>query len=788
MTASRLSKLKYAIILIGTLCSVAFSALLAIHERNEAKNLVQQQARALTLVLNNLEYSTRTALYRIADRWKETNGTPYNLWHLDAYNYVKDQPWYEAIVWVDETQTRRWSHPSLSTTPNEKLNQWFALQSFTQKTKPLPYPVEYLNGTYLKPLIAPLNNSDGSFDGYIIGFLDIPRFVQKATEELNKLFFIELYYDDVLLFNSKEVLLHDDLSFEYALFSNQHYRVNLVTHQNAYNDLFSNTPYIALAVCLVFVMLFYIVIHALENALIARAKAIQSERDLSHHLAFQKSLLNSLGEAVIVINHNGEIIDFNPFAENLFGYEKHQMIAKNISMLMKDNDAKHHQKYLQHSKLKEPYRILENRQGLEAKRKDGSIFPVQITISRVELGKEPLFIGIVRDITKKLAYEKELFDAKADAEAANQAKSEFLANMSHEIRTPLNGIYGTLQILRKKQQNIDTHELLDSSLFSAKSLMNLINDILDFSKIEAHMLELEHTQFDFGLIVESCLADVKKNANEKSLTIRINNNIPKTQHWLGDPTRIRQILINLLSNAIKFTESGEIYVRAWGPKESGFGMSFSVSDTGVGMTTEQVAAIFTRFKQADNSITRRFGGTGLGLSITKNLIELMKGTISVQSEQGKGTTFTVFLPLQSYLNDASAESDQTTVEALDLSNLTVLVAEDNKVNQIIIRTILNELHCDYHIVENGQQAVQLAETLQPDMIFLDIQMPVMDGMTACKQLRARAYERPIFALTANVMKNDIETYQQVGFSDCIAKPIELTTFHQTVQNHLRELT
>jgi signal transduction histidine kinase/ActR/RegA family two-component response regulator len=423
-------------------------------------------------------------------------------------------------------------------------------------------------------------------------------------------------------------------------------------------------------------------------------------------------------------------------------------------------------------------------------RDDGQEFWVQASakIFRDDVGRPLRLVGSLQNISDHKQNERLLAESKAFAEAANVAKSAFLAAMSHEIRTPLNGVLGMAQAMAADELSPVQRDRLNVVRESGETLLAILNDLLDFSKIEAGKLELESIEFDLAEIARGAHATFTAMANKKGLSFGLDIKAAEGV-YRGDPTRVRQILYNLISNALKFTEEGEIKVAS---QYADGVLILRVADTGIGMTAATRAALFSKFGQADASTTRKFGGTGLGLAICKELTALMGGDISVESTPGEGSTFTVTLPLERTGNAAprGETAPETPAEARPLE-LRVLAAEDNSVNQLVLKTLLSQIGIEPVIVENGQLAVQAWEDGEWDIVLMDVQMPVMDGPTAVRAIRAREAKTgrkptPIVALTANAMSHQVAEYLAAGMDDHLAKPLEAAKLFEVLAKVLED--
>ena len=391
-------------------------------------------------------------------------------------------------------------------------------------------------------------------------------------------------------------------------------------------------------------------------------------------------------------------------------------------------------------------------------------------------GPPDMFVAVERDITRAKEQERELALARDAAEDGARAKSEFLATMSHEIRTPMNGVIGMADLLCDTPLDDEQRHYADTIKASSQALLKIINDVLDLSKLDAGKVELSPEPFDLRHCLEGVVRLMRPEAEKKGLTLTTDIAADLPDLVIGDDGRIRQVLVNLLGNALKFTDTGGASVSARAvPDEDSWGVVIEVSDTGVGIPAAKLDTIFDSFAQADATTTRRYGGTGLGLAISRRLVETMSGTLTVTSREGAGACFRVSVPLSRVPADMQAAPPAaalTDEDIAQLAGLDILVAEDSSVNRFLIGKFLGDLGLTLRFAHDGGQAVTMSDSQTPDIILMDMSMPVLSGIEATRQIRARPGPQPVIvALTANAFADDRAACIEAGMEAFLTKPV-----------------
>ncbi len=484
-------------------------------------------------------------------------------------------------------------------------------------------------------------------------------------------------------------------------------------------------------------------------------------------------------DIILFVDIEGNIIEANDSAVKAYGYTYEELTNLTIFDLRINEDLA----------LEQLNEAQENGIFFETihKRKNGSTFPVDVSSQWAAVNDEIGVVSIIRDISKRKNEEEELKKAKTEAETANNAKSEFLANMSHEIRTPINGMVGMIDLTLTTDLDNEQRDNLKIAKSCADSLLKIINDILDFSKMEAGKLIVEEIDFNMKDLIDEIIKTHGVNAEKKGIKLSYSSSSKIPMHLKGDPTRLKQIVNNLMNNAIKFTDEGEVclFIRKESEDDNSIKLQFEVSDTGIGISPEEKKKLFNKFSQVDASFTRKYGGTGLGLAISKKLSEIMGGTMWVESEKGKGSAFYFTAKFKigenSYLEPKRSISTQKSNEK---SN--ILIVEDDNINQMVISKMLKRKKYDIDTANNGLEAVDMCCNKKYDLILMDIQLPVLDGIEATKRIREdRNKDTPIVALTAFALKGDRERFISMGMNEYISKPVDMNKLLEIVENLLK---
>ncbi|PIT73954.1 response regulator [Limnohabitans sp. G3-2] len=542
-----------------------------------------------------------------------------------------------------------------------------------------------------------------------------------------------------------------------------------------------------------------------KKAIRQLSQEIAEREQVERHLRLSESKLNSIfksvPEAIVVADSRGHIVQCNDATAAMFDYPMDALMGQRVNMLMAESDQGQHDHYMDRYLSTGEKKLMNQPRVLQGRRRDGRLFPVRLTISETRLDKEHFFIGVMQDFTAIQSAQDLLVEAKNKAEQANRMRGEFLANMSHEIRTPMNGIVGMTELALDTSEPAQQKEYLVLARDSANHLLQIINEILDFSKIEAKALELELLEVSPAQLVRDTVRSLAQLARAKQIDLHTVTapDVPELL-WL-DPVRMRQVLTNLIGNAIKFTDQGAVTVTTDllpSDQASTVLLRISVADTGMGFDPERTEALFSPFTQADGSVTRSFGGTGLGLAITRSLVQLMGGFVTAQGRPGQGATFVATLPVKRVLQPASPSLPEAPELAAlpscghtEMPACSVLLVEDHEINRKLAEIMLQRMGCPYATAADGQQALDRLAQERFDVVLMDVMMPVMDGLTALRELRAREAQgqrrTPVLMVTAHAMTGDKERFIAAGADGYVSKPMSQAILQKEIEATLARL-
>jgi PAS domain S-box-containing protein len=507
-----------------------------------------------------------------------------------------------------------------------------------------------------------------------------------------------------------------------------------------------------------------------------------------------EAMVSSTLDAVIVINEAGEVVEFNGAAEQIFGYSRHEVMGQPmVDLIIPLKYRKAHLEGMRRHLTKGTRHVVgKGRIQMEALRKSGEVFPCEFSISRAQSSDGTLFVSFLRDNSAQVEAETALLKARDDALAGERTKAEFIAVMSHEMRTPLNGMLGTLELLNDTDLTSRQRHFIRIMETSGRLLLHHVNDVLDIARLDSGQQSNKSEAFVLDELVQQVIETQRAMAHANSTQIEIDTSTLRNPTVLGDPQALRQVLLNLVSNAIKFTRDGVVRIEAE-MIGSGDLIEFRVSDTGLGIAENDMDRIFDDFVTVDSSFSREFGGTGLGLGIARRLVESAGGNIGVESEPNQGSLFWFRLPLPilSSINVEPPEPKIVKTIAELPSALDVLVVEDNQINQLVVQEMLTKDGHTVSIANDGEEGVEMASMHRYDIILMDVSMPRMDGIEACRTIRAGdglSKDTMIVALTAHALPDDLARFQEAGMNDSLVKPLSRSALNRVLANKSQAMT
>jgi len=538
-------------------------------------------------------------------------------------------------------------------------------------------------------------------------------------------------------------------------------------------------------------LLFYVLYSHQRRTLDIQKTVKLRTHELEVSEAKQRAVVENIAEGIITINDRGDIETFNHAAEQMFGYSADEVVGKNVNVIVPESERTDHDAYVQQSDLKTS-RIINSARDLYGQRKDGRQIPIELNVSRMMLDNELKFIGIMHDISDRIKTQEILKASMEMAERANQAKSEFLSSMSHELRTPMNAIIGfgqMLQLNAKEPLSESQNNCVNHIMKGSSHLLNLINEILDLAKIEAGKVDISTEAVSPSMVIDECMPLVLSLAESRGIKLKFPEPTQVFPKIWADHTRLKQVLLNLISNAVKYNkDQGTVTLTI--EEITGGKLRFSIADTGHGIPEGKREDLFEPFNRLDADHSN-IEGTGIGLVITRNLVELMDGTLDLESEVGKGSTFWVDMPLYKAPEDIAEETVEEKMEQSGLPEVhgKLLYVEDNPDNLKLMEMIVGKVGGLSMIsAHTGELGVELARKKKPDVILLDINLPGINGFETIEQLRSNDTTKniPVLALSAAATKRDIEKGEKAGFACYLTKPIIVPEVLEALRSVLNE--
>ncbi|MEQ9259267.1 MAG: ATP-binding protein [Roseovarius sp.] len=536
--------------------------------------------------------------------------------------------------------------------------------------------------------------------------------------------------------------------------------------------------------------LFVVLIITVLMLLLSFRRARQQADEQSQIRSRLAAMVSSSLDAVIAVNTDGKVIAFNGAAEQIFGYSQSEALGQQMDDLIVPDHLKaaHRAGMDRYHGTGEKRVIGKGRIQLEARRKSGEVFPVELSVATSDSEDGEIFVAFLRDISRRLTAERELIKARDVAVAGEKAKADLIAVMSHEMRTPLNGMLGTLDLLDAESHSPKDRDYIDIIRASGKLLLHHVDNVLDISRAEAGKIDIAATAFSMPALVRELVESQRGVAEHRGNTLHYRLDMQGREHAVGDPTRIRQVLLNLVGNAVKFTRNGSITIDA-DRLGGGDMVEFRVTDTGIGIPEADRERIFEDFVTLDPSLTRAVGGTGLGLAIVRRLVRAMGGEVGLETTEGHGSSFWVRLPLP--CPEAGRAPGPVATEAPELAAGTapvppmkILVVEDNQINRLVVRDMLEVDGHEVHEAHDGEEGVAQARRISYDLVLMDISMPKMDGVEATRAIRAAepaGTHLPIVALTAHAIPSEKERFLAAGIDDVLTKPISLNSVREVLR-------
>lgn len=796
------------ILLCGLIVSFAVWGAMNHFERKDVEGEIQTKFQTVSQVLKKDLSHKVLEIQRMAERWESNyEGFPKENWEKDAENYCKNDTGYQAIEWVDSDGIVRWVMPKKGgekiigfDNKSEEGRRKIIEKSKLNDTVVLSDPIDLVQGGKGVLIFFPLYIGE-VFDGYIVAVLNVEKWIHNTLDVLSEGWFLRVIYDNQVLCTLSQI---QDVSKKLLFDSHfnlldRNWTLQIAPNEKGLMVMRSN----ASAMAFIFSIFMTILVAALflwngvnsRNVVLAKTKIELEKNNIDLDKARQaaldgeekvKSIIENTVDALVTIDSHGIIQTINKSFLELFRCSRDDaVIGKNINMFMPQSYRKDHDRYIQKYLITGVKRVIGIGREIIAVRKDGLEFPAYLSVSEFHVKDEIMFTATVRNLTNEKKAEADILKAKQEAEDAQvraeisaRTKGEFLANMSHEIRTPMNGIIGMSRFLSESKLDKEQKEFVNTIVNSSEGLLSLVNAVLDHSKIEAGKLKIEKEAFDLKVAVEDVSRLLLYQAEQKNIELIVNYDPSIPRYVRSDSCRIKQVLTNLMGNAIKFTEKGyvKICVGCF-VKDDIYHFDFVVEDCGIGLPEGKIDELFEKFSQADVSTARKFGGTGLGLSISTELVSLMSGIMTANNRDEGGAAFNFILPMELGCSEMHLPLPMSSVDELKI----LIVDDDRDFNNVLKRYMIYNNCKKIVTADSGGDALNkigqaMIEGDEFNVVIVDQVMGQIDGTDFGIKLKNHSYTEnmSLIMLTANPHLIDNDNLKSLGFSSCIAKPVELS--------------
>jgi len=752
----------------------------------ESRAIKTKIQKEITFIEDNANQILNTLLKQLSNIETDKNNSPIN-----PVDLIYKTDWIKQIQWFDiKTANQVYALPDIvinNDFPDKLLKLFKEVEEKKVFSADTIINKNTQNGALI--VITPSFLDNENLKGFVITHIDIKAFFGNKQLKNNDFIALKLshnyqvFVDTSLSTNIK----NNQFTTKQAIsIHGMTWKIELTPSIVFFKNITSSLPGWLLFMTILFSFFYTLIAYFFQ---LSQGKAIQLNKiydQLNDEKNKLKTLTDSLNDAIVIINNKGIIKSFSKKSETLFGYSEKEMIGRSVNVLMPTKLSLDHDSHIKGFNAKKKPLIIKKRSSLEGIHKNQQKFPIDITLAEITIAGEQLFIGVIKNIYFENRTIEELDKAKYETESIKIAKSKFIEYMGHEIKSPMNSIYGVLQILNHEASSEKNNKLIEQALFSSKSLIYTMDDIIDFSKIEGDKLFIEESVFSIKQLLHTLIHDMTHEAQQKDVKLSVSYSSNFSDGWLGDPIRIRQIILNLILNSLKFTVDGciDIHIDIIDSNTNRKSIKITVSDTGSGMSKDKATNLFNHIDQGIKLTTHLCDGSGIDLLIVEKMVQLMDGSISVGSTEGEGSCFLVILPLIKQDKNFQEMHLHTQEVVPHFENKHILLVESDAVSKVILKSMLEATKASISVVSNAEEALIYLKDKQTDLIMMNTQLPILSGIEACKEIRNKDFIMPIIAVAEHKIQDDIKNYEQLGFNARIDKPIELHLLYKLLTEQL----